>query len=239
MNTATLEKLKITPLLKKDKRLERQTPIQVLFNPETYSINKRVNWSSPGSKSGGDQKQETSSKFNAPIILFGGGSSRELSLKLFFDATVPIHRNGKETVIDDVREETNKIVKLTLIQRKQGQPPICEVGWGQAPPDSDFPFTGVITSLNQEFTQFNRAGKPVRATLTVSFLEYIDPELDLRKTDPELTTQVIRGGMSLGHIAADLYHNPKLWRMIAAANEIDDPRQLEIGRVLTIPQLNV
>ncbi|MGB8699823.1 MAG: LysM peptidoglycan-binding domain-containing protein [Thermosynechococcaceae cyanobacterium] len=239
MNTASLEKLKITPMLIKEKRLERQTPIQVLFNPENYSINKSVSWNSLKSNSSEDQKEATSSQFNAPIIKFGGGGSRVLNLKLFFDATVPIDRNGREILIDDIREETNEIVKLTRIQRDQGQPPVCEVEWGQAPAGSDFPFTGVITSLNQEFTQFNRAGKPVRGTLTVAFLEFFDPELDLRKTDPELTTQIIRRGMSLGQIAAEHYHNPKLWRTIAAANDIDDPRRLEAGRVLTIPQLNI
>jgi hypothetical protein len=235
----SLERLKITPMLIKEKRLERQTPIEVLFNPENYSINKSVSWSSLKTGSDKDQKEVTSSQFNAPIVKFGGGGSRILTLKLFFDATVPVKRHGREIVIEDIRQETNKIVKLTQIQRDQGQPPVCEVQWGQAPTGSDFPFTGVITSLNQEFTQFSRTGKPVRGTLTVSFLEFFDPELDLRKTDPELTTQLVRGGMSLGQIATEHYHSPKLWRMIAAANDIDDPRSLEAGRILTIPQLNV
>jgi nucleoid-associated protein YgaU len=238
MRTSSLEKLTITPMLLKETRLERQKPIPVLFNPESYSISKRVNWHTPNTNRGEkEQKETTSSQFNAPMIKFGGGESRELTLKLFFDTTVPLQRNGKP--VQDVREMSNNIAALAQIQRDQGQPPICEVAWGQAPINSDFPFIGVITSLNQEFTQFSRDGKPVRATLNVTFREFLDPELDLRKTDPELTTQIVHGGMSLSGISADLYHNPKLWRMIAEANEIDDPRRLEVGRTLTIPSLNI
>jgi nucleoid-associated protein YgaU len=237
MSIGSLQKLTITPMLLKQNRLERHKPIQVLFNPETYSIGKRVNWYTPNAKGEKEKKEATSSQFNAPIIRFGGGESRELTLKLFFDATVALEDNGKP--VQDVREISNEIVALTQIQRDQGQPPVCEIAWGKAPPNSDFPFIGVITSLNQEFTQFSRDGKPVRATFNVTFREFIDPELDLRKTDPELTTQIVRGGMTLSSITADLHHNPKLWRIIAEANEIDDPRHLEVGQTLTIPSLHI
>jgi Contractile injection system tube protein/LysM domain len=237
MSASSLEKLKITPMLLKEKRLERQKPIPVLFNPESYSISKRVNWHTPNTNRDREQKETTSSQFNAPIVKFGGGESRELTLKLFFDATVSFTQNGKP--VQDVREISNKIVTLTQIQRDRGQPPICEISWGKAPVNSDFPFIGVVTSLTQEFTQFSRDGKPVRATLNVTFREFFDPELDLRKTDPELTTQIVRSGMTLSSMTADLHHNPKLWRIIAEANEIDDPRHLEVGQTLIIPSLNV
>lgn len=181
-----------------------------------------------------------SNQFNAPISSFSGGDSRQLTLKLFFDVFLPINAQGRSIVLDDVRQESNKIVALTHIARDEQHPRVCEVSWGKAPVGSDFPFMGVITritSLTQEFTQFSRGGKPVRATLNVTFTEYLNPELDKRKTDPELTTQVIRSGTTLDSIAADLYHDPKQWRVIAEANGIDDPRRLQVGRTLVIPDL--
>ncbi len=226
MNTS-LEKLTITPIIIKSKGQEqRLPPIAVLFNPESYTISKTVNWT-----------KTTSNQFNAPLSSFGGGDSRQLSLKLLFDVSLPISQQGRSRVLADVRQESNKIVALTRIERDEQHPRVCEVAWGNAPVGSDFPFLGVITSLTQEFTQFSRSGKPIRATLNVTFTEYLNPELDKRKTDPELTTQVIRGGVKLDSMAADVYHDPKRWRVIAEANGIDDPRQLPVGRRLVIPDL--
>ena len=231
-----LAKLTITPFAKKGDRYERLAPIPVLFNPESYSIAKAVTWSPP-QNSGGGGGAKTQSKVNAPIISFGGGGSRQLSLELFFDVTAPIERNGQKIVIQDVREETNKIVTLTRIERDEDQPRVCEIAWGKAPVGSDFPFVGAISSLTQKFVQFKRDGTPVRANLTVTLIEFLDPKLDKLRTDPELTTHVIRGGDSLSNIAAELYRDPTRWRIIAEANNIDDPRDLEVGRRLTIPKI--
>jgi hypothetical protein len=238
MSKSSLEKLKITPMLLKEKRLERQTPIQVLFNPESYTINKSVSWNPLGTTQEKGKKNVTSSQFNAPIVEFDGGGSRDLTLKLFFDVTVPLLRNGRPVVIEDVRLLSDQIVALTRIHENQSKPapPVCEISWGKALKSSDFPFIGVITSLNQEFTQFSRKGKPVRAMLTATFLEFFDPEVDLRKPKPALTTKVTHGGVSLGSMAADVFHNPKHWRIIAEANKIDNPRRLEVGKRLIIPK---
>lgn len=236
MNTG-LEKLTITPFSKKGDRYDRLPAIPVLFNPESYSISKSVTWSPPQSSSGSNAR--TQSKVNAPTISFGGGGSRQLSLELFFDVTGPIEQNGRKVPIADVRQETNKIVTLTRIERDEDQPRVCEIAWGQAPVGSDFPFIGVISSLTQKFTQFKRDGKPVRANLTVTFVEFLDPKLDKLRTDPELTTWLVRGGDTLSNIAAELYRDPTRWRVIAEANDIDDPRHLEkwVGQRLTIPKV--
>ncbi len=233
--SAKLEKLTITPFAKKGEDYERLADIPVLFNPESYAIAKSVTWSPPQTSGGGNNK--TQSKINAPTISFGGGGSRQLSLELFFDVTGPIERNGQKIEIADVREETNKIVVLTRIEKGEDQPRVCEVSWGQAPVGSDFPFLGVIGSLTQKFTQFKSDGRPVRANLTLTLIEFLDPKLDKRKTDPELTTRIVKGGETLSSIAAELYRDPKRWRVVAEANHIDDPRHLEVGRTLTIPKI--
>ena len=162
------------------------------------------------------------------------GGSRTLSLELFFDVTEPL--DGVR--VNDVRRRTNAVVELTRIEPKLGRPPVCQVSWGSAPANSDFPFTGVVTSLSQQFTLFRATGEPVRATLGVSFLEFLDPEKDQRLTDPELTTHVVRRGDTLAGIAAQMYGDAALWRVIARANAIVDPRVLATGATLTIPKLD-
>jgi hypothetical protein len=234
-----VEKLRITPFAKQEggKGFQRLPDITVLFNPESYSVSKSVTWSPPQSSGGGGNTQR---KVNAPTLTFGGGGSRQLTLELFFDVSEPIKQAGQpETRIKDVREETNKIVALTRIERGEEQPRVCEVSWGQAPVDSDFPFIGVISSLTQKFTLFSADGKPLRANLNVTFVEFLDPELDQRKTDPELTTRIIKRGDTLSNIAAEVYRDPTLWRAIAQANRLSDPRNIDalIGQTLTIPKL--
>ncbi|NEO31307.1 MAG: LysM peptidoglycan-binding domain-containing protein [Symploca sp. SIO3C6] len=224
-----LEKLRIQPLSP-----SQLAEITVLFNPQSYSISKSVTWSPP--QTSNSESTQTDRKVNAPTLTFGGGGSRQLTLDLFFDVTEPI--NGQK--IDDVRRETDKIVALTRIERDLQRPPACEISWGDAPTTSDFPFTGVISSLTQKFTLFKSDGKPIRANLSVTFIEFLDPEQDKRQTDPEFTSRIIKQGDTLSSIAAEVYHNPKLWRIIAQANQIDNPRQVEteIGLRLTIPKLS-
>ena len=224
----TLEKLRIVP-----QPPSRLPEIEVQFNPTAYSISKAVTWNPPENSAEGGQSK-TQRVLNAPILTFGGGGSRQLTLELFFDVT----ELTRGRVVGDVREETNKIVALTRIERLEPpRPPTCLIFWGTSPPNSDFPFRGVVSDLTQNFTLFKGDGKPVRANLGVTFTEFLDPDADRRQTDPELTTRVIKMGDTLSTIAAEVYRNPRLWRIIAEANKLDDPRNLEVGKRLTIPKM--
>jgi hypothetical protein len=221
-----LAKLTITPLDKDGNRIEGRS-FKALFNPTEYSVSKAVNWGS-----GAEEGEESDRRFNAPGLTFQGGGRRQLTLNLFYDVTEPI--NGK--IIGDVREETNRLVKLTRIDRDLQQPPVIQVAWGDAPSGSDFPFTGVISNLEQTFTLFTQDGRPVRANVRATLVEFLDPEMDQRETDPELTTYRVKRGDRLSSIAAAVYGDPFRWRVIAEANALDDPRQLEAGRLLTLPE---
>jgi Contractile injection system tube protein/LysM domain len=214
-----LAKLKIKP------RGSGYDEIAVLFNPTSYSITKPVTYTSQPRRN-----------LNAPLISFGGGGSRTLALKLFFDVTESPTVKGR--TISDVRSLTNKLVELTRIERNKGRPPICDVSWGGATPaNSDFPFSGVVNNLEQEFTLFSSDGTPLRANVTISFMEFLAWEEDRRKTDPEFSTRVVRRDDTLSNIAAEMYDDARLWRVIAEANNLDDPRRLEPGQVLHIPKL--
>ena len=196
--------------------------IHVLFNPNSYAISKSVTWSAP-QESGG--KNASKGGLDAPPLKFGGGGSRQLSMELFFDVT--------EEARKDVRDETDQIAKLTLIDRSLQYPPPCKVSWGAT--KGDFPFMGVVSSLTQKFTLFSSSGTPVRATLNVTFTEYLDPEDNKRQTDPDYTVHILKHGDTLSSVAAKMYGDPGQWRAIADRNDIDDPIHLEIGQRLGIP----
>lgn len=216
------EKLEMTPLDSSGAKIETKR-FKVLFNPTTYSISSSVTWTPQASR-----------ELNAPTLTYGGGAGRTLTLQLFFDVTEPI--NGMR--IDDVRKETNRVVTLARKDRDLGRPPVVAIEWGVAPlTGSDFPFVGVVSQLTQTFTLFKADGTPVRATLDVTFTEFVDPQIDQRKLDPEFTTRTVKRGETLSGIAAELYGDPALWRVIAQFNRLDDPRQIEIGRRLAIPNI--
>lgn len=214
-----LEKLRINP------RGDGLEEIEVLYNPTSYSVSKPVNY-----------KEEPRRNLNAPLLSFAGGGSRTLTLKLFFDVTEAPTVKGRK--IRDVRYLTNKLVALTRIERNKDRPPVCDVSWGGATPlNSDFPFAGVVSGLEQEFTLFSSDGRPLRADVTITFTEFLAWEEDWRKTDPDFTARVVRRDDTLSGIAAEVYDDARLWRVIAEANGIDDPRAVRPGRVLQIPKL--
>jgi len=228
------EKLTITPFSKggensKPERLIKEA-IKALFNPNSYTITKTVKWNPPQSSTTSDASAQR--LVNAPTLTFGGGESRQLTLELFFDITEP---TAGQT---DVRQETDKIVKLTRINPKLDppRPPTIEVAWGEKT-HADFPFVGVISNLTQRFTLFKSTGEALRATINVTIVEFLDKDIDLRQTDPELTTRLVKRGDTLSNIAAEFYRDPALWRVIAEANGLDNPLRLDPGRRLTIPQL--
>src|SRR5262245_39028398 len=114
--------------------------IDVQFNPSSVAISKSVSWPNVGPLSGATAGRaggaaggaagpgaaaaataNTNRELNAPPIEFGGGGQRTLTLQLFFDVT----ESGPDA---DVRDETNKITKLTRIERNRSptqQPPVC------------------------------------------------------------------------------------------------------------------
>jgi nucleoid-associated protein YgaU len=208
-----LEKLTISP--------EDDDDIEVMFNPNSYTITKNVVWN-----------RTNDARANAPSVTFGGGAARELALELFFDVTESADDDA------DVRDETNPIVRLTQIMtdKERPRPPICTVDWGESTAASDFPFVGLVSQLTQKFTLFHSSGRPLRATLNVTFSEFLSRTDDLLKTDPELTTRTVRRGDDLTRIAASWYGDATKWRVIATANRIENPFVLPVGTILTLPK---
>ena len=98
----------------------------------------------------------------------------------------------------------------------------------------------MLTSLAQRFNLFLEDGTPVRATVSCSFLESVPAgrvrARELHSADVTKTRQVRRGD-TLQSLAAEEYNDPRLWRAIATANSIVNPRHLPPGTVLTIPKL--
>lgn len=188
---------------------------EVLFNPTEYGIDRGANYAelaAPG--------------LSTPILQFVRGESQSLSIELFLDGT-----DGRKSV----SEGMDKIRKFVTIDEDLHAPPVCQFQWG------DVTFQGVVTKLGEKFQLFDEAGQVLRARLTLTIKSYQSVEVQLRnnpRSSPDRTrVRVFRQGESLQQIAAETYGNPGLWRSIAEANDIDRPRFVAAGTILSIPAI--
>lgn len=192
-------------------------PAKVIFNPAEYSLEKGNQFSSaplPG--------------LSNPVLSFVNGDADTLTMELFFDTYTNMGAS-------DVRKETNKIARLLDIDPALHAPPPVQFVWG------GLTFNAVIERLTQRFTMFREDGIPVRATLNVTFKEYRTIAQQLGPQPPESSDWTKRRVLAeqdrLCMIAAAEYDDPAVWRVIADANEIDNPRVLEPGREIRLPPL--
>jgi nucleoid-associated protein YgaU len=216
-------------------------PVEALFNPGEISVSAAASWeqSEPASYGGANA---------ATIALeFRSVQAQTLSVELFFDtyesrasmtftdaalALLPATSPGSQAT--DVSQYTEQVAQLAEVDPTLHRPPVCHLYWGAF----DI-FTGVLTSLDQRFTLFLDDGTPVRATLSCSFLGV---SLDWRgKGEPEssdvIKTRQVRRNDTLQSIAGEEYKDPSLWRNIATANGIINPRDVQPGTVLIIPSM--
>ncbi len=219
-----------------------ETQPAALFNPNSLEITKQASW---------EVKRKNDS--NVGEMSFGGGQPRSLSIELFFDT----YDKGPallslDTVLEaadvlalypfssssatDVRDYTDKIAELLQIDGELGRPPRCKLEWGSYGKI----FEGCLEQLTERFVLFQPDGTPVRAYLNCTFKEYKSPEEDKKEQNPvkdEDPTRVAKRGDTLSSIASEEFNDPKLWRVIARANGITNPRRLVPGTMLTIPVL--
>lgn len=200
--------------------------IPVMFNPEEYTMNRDINYAQIGVPGQSE-----------PITQFVHGNMPTLEMELLLD-TYESHREGSKVLNqagDDVRNFTDKIMKLMEIDSSTHAPPVALFTWGS------LSFTSLLARASQKFIMFLPDGTPVRARLTVTFNHFLPSDLESkevkRQTADFTKVHVVLGGENLSSIAAQEYNNPALWRPIALMNGIENPRQLRVGMNLTIPKL--
>jgi len=229
----------MTPLAKATLTAEYSTGLEIFevqYNPTEFSLDKSVQIAEiaiPG--------------IDSPLLQFVRGQAEKLTVELFFDTT----DEGTGAGARSVTRLTDPVYSLTKIEPSGHAPPIVTFAWNAAFPGADLPpgagnqrrnaFRGVVDNCRQKFTYFSPEGVPLRATLSLTLREYkaLDEQLSqLNLSSPDRThSHLTRDGESLALIAARYYTRPGEWRAIANGNEIDDPRRLDPGLLLTVPSI--
>jgi nucleoid-associated protein YgaU len=198
--------------------------IEVLFNPTEYSFDRSNAYKStavPG--------------LGSPLIQFINGEADQLSMELFLDDYTDPAQRQTGAVRQSVEERIADLGNLLDIDRDLHAPPTVRFGWGP------LEFKGVIEKLGRKISLFQPDGTPARARVSISFKEYRTLQEQLRTPRRESADKskrrVIIGADSLWALAAREYKSPDQWKLIADANDLDDPRDITPGQWLFLPPL--
>lgn len=203
-----------------------QEAIQVLFNPQDYALNREINYA-----------QTTIPGLSGPLLQFVAGNLQTLEMELFVDS-YEAHRAGSRVITkaqDDVRKLTGQIVGLMNIEPSTHAPPVLIFTW------ASLAFRCVLARVAQRFVMFLPDGTPVRAQLSILFSEFSDLDLEAKEVKRETADftkrRIVNQGDTIGGITAAEYGDPRLWRVVALRNRIDEPRKLTPGAELVLPKL--
>jgi nucleoid-associated protein YgaU len=216
----------------------------VMYNPEEFKLEQGNTFAEVGIPG-----------LNTPPVQYVRGKARALTMELFFDTYEAKAKNEKDELVPadvDVRDYTGPIVRLLDKLPQTQAPPILLFSMGR------FQFRCVLVDAGQRFTMFLPSGTPVRSIMSVRFQEYVRADIEIQRglffgsptvsavvnTAVQASAQLLSGsptvhitlqGDTLSGLAAAYLGDAALWRDIAQANNIDDPFNLLVGRLLVIP----
>jgi nucleoid-associated protein YgaU len=229
----SLEKLVIKFEIATKGKLDGQ--MKVLFNPNKLSYQRSLNWKTVDPALLPKQGRRGRLQFQSIV-------PETLSVELFFDTYELSSQSGgllgalsplasAPPTPTSVLLYTRRIEALANYMTELDRPPVCELSWGL-----NFRiFTGVLTQMSKTLDLFHENGTPLRATMACSFTDVLFTG-ELHSPDVA-KTYVVKPRDTLLGIAAELYEDASLWRVIAQANGIDDPRVLTPGQILAIPPI--
>ncbi|MCG8326443.1 MAG: hypothetical protein MI974_02100 [Chitinophagales bacterium] len=191
-------------------------PYDAMFNPEHWQISDGVSYNKESARG----RNEDNPKFD-------GGTGRSLSFDLTVDGT---------GASGDQREVLADIVRLKLTVGFNGdlhKPNGLIIIWGTQI------FSGVFVSISVKYTLFRSNGTPLRAVVSLSFIEAKDPvfglkELNLASSD--LThKRIVKDHDRLDLMCFQTYDNSRFYIEVAAANNLTSFRKLRTGQELVFP----
>jgi hypothetical protein len=200
--------------------------IPVQFNPETLKVSFANQIQTP--EGSGDQR-------GTPAQQFVGAGTTKLTLQLWFD--VNAQQEGEAVL--DVRKMTEKISyfitpKANPQDSRKFIPPGIRLIWGS------FQFDGLMESLEESLEFFSSDGIPLRASMTLNLTQQ---KIDIYKFGKDAPSRVPLPGTrplteaSQGQTVQNMAANQGKandWQSVAAANGIENPRQLQPGQLLDL-----
>ena len=208
-----------------------QIPVQ--FNPNEYSISRGVEY-----KANNGVGQEASPSDLQPVK----GELAQLKLDLVIDVATSLSGAVMPKALDkylNKHEISELCMQLSLLMKydhEDHEPNGLKFCWGS------LQFTGQLKNLDVKYDMFNREGKPVRASLSMT-LEgeevHILKKIKVNPNEsPDRTKyRILNQTDELWMLADKEYDDAYAWKEIARENGILNPRKIDHTRALKIPSI--
>jgi phage tail protein X len=202
---------------------EKIKDVDFQFNPTQVVLSKGAQWTT-----------RLAPKFRfAAIPEFNGSMPYTMQLQIFLDASM----TPADTTVQDEVESLLSCCEVTIASTAADQPctPWVFFQWGSF---STVSFIAYVESVQATYTMFNTSGTPIRATCDLTITQIPILTAGQNPTSGALEAnrahRVIAGD-TLQSLAWREYGDATAWRVIAKANDIDDPMRLAVGTELLIP----
>lgn len=213
---------------------ENGQPIPVQFNPSQYTITDSAAYS-----------QRERRKEDEPSVNYNGAVLSTLNVQLIFNSAVfpsidsAVHAVGnflRGEQDADITETIDKISELTRIDGEEHKPPFCVFVWGS------LQFAGYVETVGVTYNMFDSSGKPLSAVVNLTMRGTNAAVGGERKSpfqSPDRTkARVMTEDANIWGIAEKEYGDAREWRRIAEANDVMNPLDIPIGKVLRVPSID-
>lgn len=198
------------------------SPLSVMFNPETYSRNYKVQYND--SNVVGE---------NNTTLLFRGMKGSEMKLKLTADGTgvVPLPKG-----ITNVDGYIQKIKDLVYsFKGSEHRPSFLKIVWGS------LSVICVCKALDVTYNLFNPDGSALRATIELTLSETIDFKTkakEAQKSSPDLThIRTVKAGDTLPLMTYRIYGDSSYYLEVARANNLGSVSAIKPGDQIYFPPI--
>ena len=227
MSEISIERAKLIPMEGDRPVTDEAQHIEVQFNPATLKVT-LANTLKADSRGG------SSGSRNAAQYIEKSESS--LAIELLFDTSIKWKAVAANS---DVRVQTKRVAEQFMQPQdpdsnRPKAPKRCRFQWGR------FQFTGMVSSYTETLDFFAPEGIPLRATLALTLKEdrY---QFDMNEGSAAAAARSLptfaAGGQNVSAAQATQAAggNPRDWRSLAAANNLENPRSTPASGVSVPP----
>jgi nucleoid-associated protein YgaU len=226
-------KLKIIRCKIENDRINEESGAANIFeatiNPEKYSHKLGLQYS--GASDAGNSGAVGKS---AAITKFSKAEAEKLDFSMTLDGTGVVPDAEGQTVADQV----TKLRDIAYdYDGDTHEPNPVKIVWG----DGLEGFYGRLTSMNLEYTLFHPDGAPLRAKISLSFVEAVTEAMEAveaNRSSPDMTHMVmVREGDTLPLLCHRIYKDAARYLEVARVNNLDGFRALSPGTLLRFPPI--
>lgn len=197
---------------------------EALINPETYTLDYKLQFSKGGQGQGSSGKQ----------LKYEYTEPAELTFEFLFDNTGIIDGKPRDSIAKDIEDFKKLVIEY---KGDAHEPRHFKLVWGQ-----NSIFKGRVMEVNLTYKMFKPDGTPIRAIAKVKFKSSIEEEQRAAKEDkksPDLThIHKVKAGDTLPLLCDRIYGDPKYYLQVSAVNGLNNFRFLPPGLELVFPPVN-